>query len=152
MGVAHGTDIVNNFNDIGCKLTSIGDDILNGRLSPTVSNRFFVGITPLAADLSSFNSNFNTIWTQNQNVIVSLIQSLSNAGSVKVNQNTFQLAVNNTYTNYVGSVYSNAFSSDGTNAGYTNINSIFKTSFYGPTTSSSTILGNIYSVTSIIFN
>jgi hypothetical protein len=147
MGAAHGTDIVYSFNDIGCRLTSIGDDILNGRLSPTVANRFFVGITPLATDLASFSSSFNTIWTQNQNVKIPLIQSLNSAGSVRVNQNAFQVAVNATYSSYTGSVYSNAFSSDGTNTGYTDINSIFKTSYYGPTTASSTILGNIYSVT-----
>jgi len=73
IGSIHGTDIVYNFNDIGCKMTAIGDDILNGRLSPTVANRFFVGIAPLATDLSSFNSSFNTMWIQNQNVKISLV-------------------------------------------------------------------------------
>jgi hypothetical protein len=68
MGILHGSDIVYSFNDVGCKITAIGDDILNGRLSPTVENRFFVGITPLSTDLSTFNSDFNTIWIQNQNV------------------------------------------------------------------------------------
>ncbi len=41
-------DIVNYYNDIGCKLSGIIDDTINGRLSPTVNNRFFIGLNPLS--------------------------------------------------------------------------------------------------------
>jgi len=49
---------------MGCKLLSIGDDMLYGRLSPTVNNRFFVGLTPLGTDLTTFKTALNTIWSQ----------------------------------------------------------------------------------------
>jgi len=63
-----GADIINYFSDVGCKLTAIPDDLLYGRISPSVSGRFFTGISPFATDLSSFKTNFNTIWTQSQGV------------------------------------------------------------------------------------
>jgi hypothetical protein len=68
LGLMKGADIIYYFNDIGCKTAAVADDTLNGRLSPTVDNRFFVGLTPLSTDLTSFNSTFNTIWAQTVNV------------------------------------------------------------------------------------
>ena len=68
LGIINGVSIVQHFNDVGCKVAAIGDDTMNGRMSPTVENRFFVGLTPYQTGLTSFHTNFNTIWTQNQNV------------------------------------------------------------------------------------
>lgn len=70
LGIIQGSNIINAFNDVGCKTAALGDDILYGRLSPTVENRFFTGIAPLSTDLVSYNSSFNTIWTQNSNVFM----------------------------------------------------------------------------------
>lgn len=68
LAIMEGADIINYISDVGCKITAIPDDILYGRLSPTVSGRFFTGISPFSADLTSFKTNFNTIWTQSQSV------------------------------------------------------------------------------------
>ena len=68
LGIIKGVDIVYYFNDVGCKTASVADDTIYGRLSPTVENRFFTGLSPFSTDIASFNSSFNTIWTQNQNV------------------------------------------------------------------------------------
>jgi hypothetical protein len=68
IAIVQGSNIILYFNDIGCKITAIGDDFVNGRLSPTVENRFFTGLSPFSTDLTSFKTNFNTIWTQSQNV------------------------------------------------------------------------------------
>ena len=65
LGIIKGADIVYYYNDIGCKTAAVADDTLYGRLSPTVDNRFFVGLSPFSTDLGTFNSTFNTIWTQN---------------------------------------------------------------------------------------
>lgn len=45
--LAGGPDITNHVNDIGCRLTALADDTLNGRISPSNSDVFFVGISPL---------------------------------------------------------------------------------------------------------
>ncbi len=68
MGIVQGVTVVQYFNDVGCKFAALGDDMLNGRISPTVTNRFFVGVSPLGVDFGTFSTGFNTIWTQNQNV------------------------------------------------------------------------------------
>ena len=65
LGLIKGVQIVKYFNDVGCKTAAVADDTLYGRLSPTVENRFFVGLSPYSTDLTTFNSTFNTIWTQN---------------------------------------------------------------------------------------
>ena len=70
LGIIRGADIIYYFNDIGCKTSALSDDTINGRMSPTVEDRFFVGLSPFSTDLSSFNSSFDTIWTQNQNVCI----------------------------------------------------------------------------------
>lgn len=49
-------------------MIALADDMYYGRLSPTVANRFFTGLNPFSTDLTSFKTNFNTIWTQTQNV------------------------------------------------------------------------------------
>lgn len=36
LGIIQGANLVYSFNDVGCKTAALGDDILNGRLSPTV--------------------------------------------------------------------------------------------------------------------
>ena len=68
LAIMKGADIINYFSDVGCKLTAIPDDLLYGRISPSVSCRFFTGISPFATDLSSFKTNFNAIWTQSLGV------------------------------------------------------------------------------------
>jgi hypothetical protein len=68
LAVLQGPDIVLYFNDIGCKMTAVADDIVNGRLSPSVSTRFFTGLSPFSTDLGTLIGSFNTIWTQSQNV------------------------------------------------------------------------------------
>ena len=68
LGLIKGVDIVYYFNDVGCKTSAVADDTLYGRLSPTVENRFFVGLSPFKNDLTTFNGSFSTIWTQNENV------------------------------------------------------------------------------------
>ncbi len=74
---------------------------------------------------------------------------MSNAGQIKSKQTFFQLGINNTYTSYSNPIYEDAFQENGT---YKNVSSAFKTLFYGPPTNSSTILGSIYSTSSVIFN
>lgn len=76
LAIMKGADIINYFSDVGCKLTAIPDDLLYGRISPSVSGRFFTGISPYAADLSSFKTSFNTIWTQSQGVYILLFSLL----------------------------------------------------------------------------
>jgi hypothetical protein len=71
---------------------------------------------------------------------------------VRTNQTFYQMQVNSTYSSFSNPSYSNAFSSDGSISNYQTVSSAFKTLFYGPTTNSSTILGNIYSSSSVIFN
>lgn len=66
--MTQGSQIVLNVNDVGCKMVAVADDIVYGRLSPTVSNRFFSGLNPFATDLTSYKNSFNTIWTQSSNV------------------------------------------------------------------------------------
>ena len=70
IAVMGGPNIVLYFNDVGCKMTSVGDDIVNGRLSSAVANRFFTGLSPFATDLTSYIASFNTTWTQSQNVSI----------------------------------------------------------------------------------
>jgi hypothetical protein len=65
IGIIQGPDIVYYFNDVGCKTSALADDLLNGRISPSVDGRFFVGIAPLKTDLGIFQTSYNTIWTQN---------------------------------------------------------------------------------------
>ena len=72
IAVMGGPNIVLYFNDVGCKMTAIGDDLVNGRLSSTVANRFFTGLSPFSTDLTSFISSFNTIWTQSSNVLFNI--------------------------------------------------------------------------------
>ena len=65
-------------------------------------------------------------------------------------QNVFLIFINNFYDNFNNPTYTGAFSNDGTN--YVNVNSQFKTMYYGPINNSSTILGTINSVAGTIFN
>lgn len=74
-GIIKGVNFVYYFNDVGCKTIAVADDTLHGRISPTVENRFFVGLSPFSTDLASFNSSFNTIWTQNENVCIYLFSA-----------------------------------------------------------------------------
>lgn len=60
--------------------------------------------------------------------------------------------MNNTYSSYNNEVYTDAFSVNGTLTSYVPVTSAFKTMHYGPTTNSSTILGKMYSTSSVIFN
>ena len=78
-----------------------------------------------------------------------MIQSLNLAGNVKGNQTTYQLQINSTYSSYANPTYSTAFALNGT--AYQDVTSSFKTLYYGPITNSATILGKIYSTSSIIF-
>ena len=75
---------------------------------------------------------------------------MDRAVDVRTNQTVFQLNTNNTYTAYTDLTYSNAFS-DGTVSGYANVNSVFKDLHYGDIDDTSSILGNIYYSTSLIF-
>lgn len=75
---------------------------------------------------------------------------MSNANNVASKQNLFELFISSIYSYYTNPVYTTAFSTDGTN--YVNVNSQFKTMYYGPINSSSTILGNINSVSQVIFS
>lgn len=45
--VTVGPDITNHLNNIGCKLMTVADDTLYGRMSVASSSKFFVGIVPL---------------------------------------------------------------------------------------------------------
>lgn len=47
MALAGGPDITNYINNVGCRITAVADDTLNGRISPVDDSVFFVGITPL---------------------------------------------------------------------------------------------------------
>jgi hypothetical protein len=64
-------------------------------------------------------------------------------------QSVFEADVDNAYASYSNPVYSNAFSSDGTN--YVNVNSQFKDMYWGPSTNSTTILGLTKTTTTAIF-
>lgn len=44
-------NVTNDYNNIGCQLMAVADDTLNGRISPTDSDVFFVGIAPLDEEL-----------------------------------------------------------------------------------------------------
>jgi hypothetical protein len=55
--------VIKYFNDIGCKLSAIIDDMAYGRISPTVDNRFFVGLDPLKKELEDFDSHINTFFS-----------------------------------------------------------------------------------------
>lgn len=59
-----GPDLTNHFNNFGCKLTAILDDTLNGRISPSDDTKFFVGISPLKDELTTFNGSFNTFFSE----------------------------------------------------------------------------------------
>jgi hypothetical protein len=59
--------------------------------------------------------------------------------------------MNNTYTAYTNSIYTAAFAANN-GTSYQNVASAFQTMYYGPTTNSSTILGNMYSTSNVIFN
>ena len=65
LAVINASDIVRYYNDIGCKGASLADDIVNGRLSDTVDDRFFVGLTALESALTTYQTDLNTFWTQN---------------------------------------------------------------------------------------
>jgi hypothetical protein len=47
VALAGGPDITNYINNVGCRITAVADDTLNGRISPVDDSVFFVGITPL---------------------------------------------------------------------------------------------------------
>lgn len=68
LAITQGSQIVMNFNDIGCKMMAVADDTVYGKLSTTVPNRFFSGLNPFGTDLNSYKTSFNTIWTQSSNV------------------------------------------------------------------------------------
>lgn len=80
-----------------------------------------------------------------------LMKSLNNAANVQANQSFYQLQLNSTYTSYTNQVYTNAFAINNGTV-YQDVTSAFKTLYYGPTSNSSTILGNIYYTSNIIFN
>lgn len=46
--LAGGPNITNDVNNVGCQLMAVADDTLNGRISPTDEDVFFVGINPLS--------------------------------------------------------------------------------------------------------
>lgn len=79
-----------------------------------------------------------------------MIQSLNSASNVANKQSLFELFITSIYSYYTNPTYYTAFSTDGT--AYVDVNSQFKTMYYGPINSSSTILGNIYSVSENIFS
>ena len=70
---------------------------------------------------------------------------------MRSNQSIFQLNTNSTYSSYTDLTYSNAFS-DGTTSGYANVNSVFKDLHYGSIDDTSSVLGNIYYKTGVIFD
>jgi hypothetical protein len=59
-----GPDVTNHVNNIGCRLTAVIDDTLNGRISPSDDSVFFVGLTPLKSELTDFNSKIDTFFSQ----------------------------------------------------------------------------------------
>ena len=65
LAVISAPDIVNYYNDVGCKGASLPDDIINGRLSPTVEDRFFAGLTALSTALTTYQTDISTFWAQN---------------------------------------------------------------------------------------
>ena len=65
LAVISASDIVRYYNDVGCKGASLADDIINGRLSPTVDNRFFAGLTALSTALTTYQTDISTFWAQN---------------------------------------------------------------------------------------
>ena len=72
LAAINGSAIVKHWSDIGCKGAALADDIINGRLSPTVDDRFFVGISPLSSALTTYQTDIDTFWVQNENVVSSL--------------------------------------------------------------------------------
>jgi len=68
IAVLNAPDIVNYWNDVGCKGAALGDDLVNGRMSPSVQNRFFVGLVPLSTALTAYRTDLGTFFVQNSNV------------------------------------------------------------------------------------
>ncbi len=65
--LAGGPDITNHVNNIGCRITALADDTLNGRISPSDDSVFFSGLTPLKSELTDFSSRYNTFFSQSNN-------------------------------------------------------------------------------------
>lgn len=62
--------IIKKFSDVGCKKAAMFDDMLNGRISPTVDGRFFVGLEPLRNELNIFNgTKIATFFSDSTNVL-----------------------------------------------------------------------------------
>jgi hypothetical protein len=71
LGLIYGPNSIYQYNDLGCKNAAIFDDLTNGRISNIVDGRFFVGLSPLMADLGTFNgTKINTFFSDSASVIM----------------------------------------------------------------------------------
>ena len=139
-----GPNVTNDYSNIGCQVMAVADDTLNGRISPTDDSAFFVGISPLYSELTSFDSGLNTFFTSSNT-------SLNNSQSIRTLQTGIEGQLTSEYSTYTDITYSNAFrAADGVT--YSSVDSEFKTMYYGPTTDDTKILGNIYSQLSTLFD
>ena len=77
--LAGGPEITNYVNNIGCRLTAVADDTLNGRISPTDDSVFFVGLSPLKSEFGDFSLKLNTFFSQSNT-------SLNSSQSVRAAQ------------------------------------------------------------------
>ena len=59
-----GTDITNYFSNVGCRVTAVLDDTINGRISPSDDRVFFVGLSPLKDELTTFNGSYATFFSE----------------------------------------------------------------------------------------
>lgn len=78
------------------------------------------------------------------------IESLDTASDVKSKQIFYQNQLTSVYNLYSNPIYTSAFAVDST-TNYQNVNSEFKTLYYGPPTKDTTILGKAYSKSATIF-
>ena len=46
--LANSVNIINHYNNVNCKIVSIADDTLYGRLSTANTSNFYIGIIPLS--------------------------------------------------------------------------------------------------------
>ena len=138
-----GPDITNYYSNIGCKLMSVADDTLYGRISPTDDSTFFVGIVPLSSELLIFQGDLTTYFTDANT-------SLNNSQSIRAKQVGIESQIDGEYSSFVGDTYTSAFrESDGTT--YISVDSQSKELYYGPVSDSTKILGNIKTQLAVIF-
>ena len=66
-GLLKGTNVISHSNNTACRMVAVLDDVENGRVSDD-GETFFIGLNPLAGQLTSLNSKLNTFYTQSQSV------------------------------------------------------------------------------------